>query len=227
MSKKIKTLELLDTKVEMVSFVKQGANGQSFNLFKSVDGKPPTEEQTTEKISEEEINIFKKVVGFVTAAFKKPKEEELEMGDVDKILKKLDGVTESVKKNSESIEELKTSVEKGVQNDPDGDDEAGDDAGDSGNGDAADGAGSDADTGADAGGDADAGKDKVEKGNSSADTASIEKVLTAVNGLSEAVKKNSEEIEKIAKARVPSNSIEKDEGNDTDPKEDELFKGIF
>lgn len=104
---KVKATELIETRVDFVSLVERGANGQKFEIFKSADYKDTGKEKESIVLNEEEASFFKKFVEF----FKKSKEEEMDNIEKDEAKEILDKLKELASQVA-AIEKRLSAMEK-------------------------------------------------------------------------------------------------------------------
>ena len=207
---KVKAIELFDTRVDFISFVEEGANGEKFEIFKSANYK---EDKGKETISKEEYSLFKKFTEYFRKFTKENKEEDM---DLEKVLEMLTEIVETVK----SIDVRLTALEGIAKEKEDG--EEGSEEGTEG----ADGVDKVADTGTEKKevGDVAKGKDVTEGDDKSEE---VEKKLTdTIEKLAKSLEEVNKRLESIEKMRVQSNAIAGDDDTTGDVTKSE-FAGIF
>jgi hypothetical protein len=225
MAKKINATELKDVRVDFISFVTEGANGQKFAIFKSKDAKQGQKPEEKVEIGKEEISVLKKLFGKLNIFKQKPNEEELSMADMKKVLTALDDIKKGVDENATKIEEFEEKLEKadpdmGAQGDNNGKPDTSDvSAGDTSSANAV-------------GGDGEANTDAPPADGKDATTEVEKKMMTALEDIKKGLQANSDRLEKLEKKRTPSNSLDGDDpvnkGNGAgEGDDDNVFEGIF
>lgn len=225
---KRKCIELIDVKVDFVSFVPRGANGEPFALFKSADYVPPTKgregdvvslaelqgmpegepTRKTVELSREDTGVLRRVFGFLWKT--REKHEEGEMSEETK--KALAALTALVEKIDGKVEAALSRVKK----DEEGEGDAPPAEGDKGQEDdkGKDGEGGDTAPAPDAGtGDPpapDTGDGDKKSAGDDEDRAAIAKVVEMVSGISGKLDNVTGRLDKLEKGRQPETGQERE-----------------
>lgn len=224
---KVKATELKNVRVDFVSLVRQGANAERFQIYKSAEAiqKEETEKRKAVEIDKKDIGVFERILNLLKG---KSNEEEIEMGKAEEILKAVEDLSGKVTSLTERVDK----IEKGEEDDPNPDGNGGDESekekkekqdkaaaaaaakkeGDTTAGDGSGGGGDDKPTGK-----------KAEK---KPEDEKEDKVLAAIKGISEKMDSLGGRVEKIEKTRGGSNQIQKDKKN-KDQEEEVSFANIF
>lgn len=100
---KINARELKDARVDFVSFVEEGANGEGFKIFKSAHHK-------NNNLTDEEEGLFKKFINSLKEYITKKEKETTNMSDMQSILNEIKGVGDKIDNVNNTIETMKTDI---------------------------------------------------------------------------------------------------------------------
>ena len=218
---KVTATELKDVRVDFVSFVEEGANGQKFAIFKSADYMPENNENETNDFSKEEKGILKRFVDSFRKHMKIEKEEEQIMKELaEKILAALGAMQKSLETLSGGFSKLEKSLLK-------------EEAGDAGEGHrSADqpaggntSAGEGGVDGASGGNNPPAPTNDTPEGDDSAGQTA-DALTKAIEAMTKTIESLARRVEDVEKRRNPSNAISTEKESTAAP-EANVFKGVF
>lgn len=229
---KVTATELIETRIDFVSFVDKGANGERFQIYKSADYKPEAEKEIKKSIDfdEKELSVFQKILDFFSS--KRKDENELpetknlnkEEDVMDKnILSIITSLKSCVDTLTTKVENLEKKIEKKIDEQEDDNGVSGDEN-DTRNTGTQETSSTDTDSGEDETGNGDSSDDE---GSTESNDSNTEELQKQIAELTERVTKLGTTVESISKKRIPSNKIDEQEIEKDGGTDEVSFKGIF